>query len=795
MRSIRGNTGRLPTEGLVGTSQNHVQNEPKTVRNGVIGDGHGASEEDESRIQEEANEGQRKLVHEKAILNAQQQQPHGSQGPQGPQGSVVRWERFLPVRSLKVLLVENDDSTRHVVSALLRNCSYEVTPVSNGLEAWKILEDLTNHIDLVLTEVAMPGLTGIGLLSKIMNHKTCKNIPVIMMSSNDSMGIVFKCLSKGAVDFLVKPIRKNELKNLWQHVWRKCHSSSGSGSESGIRTQKSTKSKSVEGLENNTDSNDEEDNGSIGVNYRDGSDNGSGTQSSWSKRAVEVDSPQPMSLWDDLAEPPDSTCAQFIRSRPEAHSSNWVPINATRKSERQDEETDNVAMGKDLSIGVPRNQDLINGPSDKVLGKIASNEKAMFLDPDKKKDGDKLERNISEYNNETANNEFQDKDNDLTGVVTVISVPQGGSAQNEVANETTKISKIKDMDKKELPSLELSLKRLRDVSNTGISAQERNKLRQSDHSAFSRYNTTSTTNQGPTGNVGSCSPVNNSSEVAKTESLQNLQSNSSGTPNQGSNGSSNNNDMGSTTNNVLTKPDASNEKLIPRSTVNTRPSSAGFQPVQQGHSPSTQTMQPGIGDTSKDTVAQARAMQQHAQVEHHHHHHYHHHHHHVHSSLQQQQQLLNNNDLSLRERVSIAPHSGQSNMVRMQVEGNAANYGSASGSNNGSNGQNVSSGQNGSSTAINVEGMNIASDNGVTMACEAGSGSAVDQDRLAQQKEHREIALNKFRKKRKERCFEKKVRYQSRKKLAEQRPRVRGQFVKQAVDEVKPKDKGQDANS
>lgn len=45
-----------------------------------------------------------------------------------------------------------------------------------------------------------------------------------MMSSHDSMGIVFKCLSKGAVDFLVKPIRKNELKNLWQHVWRRCHS-------------------------------------------------------------------------------------------------------------------------------------------------------------------------------------------------------------------------------------------------------------------------------------------------------------------------------------------------------------------------------------------------------------------------------------------------------------------------------------------------------------------------------------------------------------------------------------------
>lgn len=45
-----------------------------------------------------------------------------------------------------------------------------------------------------------------------------------VMSSHDSMNVVFKCLSKGAVDFLVKPVRKNELKNLWQHVWRRCTS-------------------------------------------------------------------------------------------------------------------------------------------------------------------------------------------------------------------------------------------------------------------------------------------------------------------------------------------------------------------------------------------------------------------------------------------------------------------------------------------------------------------------------------------------------------------------------------------
>ncbi|XP_028775159.1 two-component response regulator-like APRR7 [Neltuma alba] len=221
----------------------------KNHQRGSCWDGHNFHEDDELKSNgtaEEVKVGQDGIVEAPAVQHMPQQQPQGA-----------IWERFLHLRSLKVLLVEIDDSTRHVVAALLRNCSYEVIEAANGLQAWKILEDLTSQIDLVLTEVAMPCLSGIGLLSKIMGHKTRKNIPVIMMSSHDSMGLVFKCLSKGAVDFLVKPIRKNELKNLWQHVWRRCHSSSGSGSESGTQTQKSIKSKSVEKSDNNSGSNDE----------------------------------------------------------------------------------------------------------------------------------------------------------------------------------------------------------------------------------------------------------------------------------------------------------------------------------------------------------------------------------------------------------------------------------------------------------------------------------------------------------------------------------------------------------
>uniref|UniRef100_A0A7N2MCZ8 Response regulatory domain-containing protein n=1 Tax=Quercus lobata TaxID=97700 RepID=A0A7N2MCZ8_QUELO len=165
------------TEGLMKITH-HLQDEHKEIKNGrIVGEGQGLSEDNESRINEDAedvDDGQMEAVQDKVqtqVVMQSSQQQH--------QRPLVRWERFLPLRSLKVLLVENDDSTRHVVSALLRNCGYEVTAAENGLQAWKIIEDYTTHVDLVLTEVVMPCLSGIGLLSKIMSHKTCKNIPVI----------------------------------------------------------------------------------------------------------------------------------------------------------------------------------------------------------------------------------------------------------------------------------------------------------------------------------------------------------------------------------------------------------------------------------------------------------------------------------------------------------------------------------------------------------------------------------------------------------------------------------------
>ncbi|KAL0735209.1 hypothetical protein Bca4012_011419 [Brassica carinata] len=405
-------------------NKNDMANEVGTERQAF-----GSSEEDESRVEDTAGNANNLLQ----ITQQQQQQQQ-----QQPLAPVVNWERYLPVRSLKVLLVENDDSTRHIVTALLKNCSYEVTAVPDVLEAWRVLEDENSCIDLVLTEVVMPVNSGTGLLSKIMSHNTLKNIPVIMMSSHDSMVLVFKCLSNGAVDFLVKPIRKNELKNLWQHVWRRCHSSSGSGSESGIHDKKSAKTESTEGSENDASTSDEDqgnDNGSNGLSNGDGgSDNGSGTQSSWTKRASDMNVG--------------------------TYGNEWERVNKLR-----DVEGENGQIGTGAQAG-------------QCMSKKA--EEAGDLERDANFSVEAMERN----NDDTLNR-------------------SSGNSQVETKTPSNP---------EDLQSLELTLTKPRETGDQRV--RDRSVLKQSNHSAFSKYNNGATSaNKAPEENVGSCSPQDSS--VAK----------------------------------------------------------------------------------------------------------------------------------------------------------------------------------------------------------------------------------------------------------------------------------------
>lgn len=252
-----------------------------------------------------------------------------------------------------------------------------------------------------------------------------------------------------------------------------------------------------------------------------------------------------------------------------------------------------------------------------------------------------------------------------------------------------------------------------------------------------RYDTAIHIKQAPTWNVGSCSPPENSSRL-------NLQSNTDGTNNQCSNGSSNN-DMGSTTdNNIFSKPAAFSDKKLPDAPTSAHPCSA----FQSAKTLNDQNIIPEVQDKTEGPTVQVNSTEHQVQVQHrHHYHHYHHHHHHVHNG-QQTQQLPDNNNLSMRNTAAFLLPK----VLTSPIEGNASNYGlnrSASGSNNGSNGQNDNN------IVRTVEGIKLSINNGVTQKCGAGDGSGNDVD--PNNMSRREAALYKFRQKRKDRCFDKKV--------------------------------------
>ncbi|KAK1396815.1 Response regulatory domain-containing protein [Heracleum sosnowskyi] len=119
---------------------------------------------------------------------------------------------------LRVLAVDDDPVSLKTLEVMLEKCKYQVTSLTNATEALELLRKSRENQDIVLTDVRMPDMDGFELLKMVGLEM---DIPVIMMSVDDSTENVMKGVKHGARDYLVKPVRILELKNIWQHVMRK----------------------------------------------------------------------------------------------------------------------------------------------------------------------------------------------------------------------------------------------------------------------------------------------------------------------------------------------------------------------------------------------------------------------------------------------------------------------------------------------------------------------------------------------------------------------------------------------
>uniref|UniRef100_A0A1J3CVG4 Two-component response regulator ARR7 n=1 Tax=Noccaea caerulescens TaxID=107243 RepID=A0A1J3CVG4_NOCCA len=130
---------------------------------------------------------------------------------------------------LHVLAVDDSIVDRKVIERLLRISSCKVTTVDSGTRALQYLgldgnkgaSDLKDlKVNLIVTDYSMPGLTGYDLLKKIKESSAFREIPVVIMSSENILPRIEQCLKEGAEEFLLKPVKLADVKRIKQLIMR-----------------------------------------------------------------------------------------------------------------------------------------------------------------------------------------------------------------------------------------------------------------------------------------------------------------------------------------------------------------------------------------------------------------------------------------------------------------------------------------------------------------------------------------------------------------------------------------------
>lgn len=107
-----------------------------------------------------------------------------------------------------LLFVEDNDDLRELLAEMLREY-YNVKEVANGLEALKLIEK--ENVDLVLTDIMMPGMNGIELSRKIKENIDSSHIPVVILTAKTGEENQIEGLYSGADIYLKKPVNKQIL--------------------------------------------------------------------------------------------------------------------------------------------------------------------------------------------------------------------------------------------------------------------------------------------------------------------------------------------------------------------------------------------------------------------------------------------------------------------------------------------------------------------------------------------------------------------------------------------------------
>jgi CheY-like chemotaxis protein len=107
------------------------------------------------------------------------------------------------------MVVEDEAAVRDMTSMVLRRAGYDVTPVSDGAEALERLIGLAQPIDILVTDVVMPGMSGIDLAERVLDRFPEAGVVLLSGYTAETLDLD-RVVTRGAI-FLSKPVTSNDL--------------------------------------------------------------------------------------------------------------------------------------------------------------------------------------------------------------------------------------------------------------------------------------------------------------------------------------------------------------------------------------------------------------------------------------------------------------------------------------------------------------------------------------------------------------------------------------------------------
>jgi DNA-binding NtrC family response regulator len=118
----------------------------------------------------------------------------------------------------RILIVDDDESTRRLLAALLKSLGHEVACAESGEVALRRLEEPPRP-ELVLLDLILPGIGGLEVLDRV--RQSHPSLPVIVLSTEGRLKTVVNAVKRGASDYLTKPFGEQELELAIRNAFEK----------------------------------------------------------------------------------------------------------------------------------------------------------------------------------------------------------------------------------------------------------------------------------------------------------------------------------------------------------------------------------------------------------------------------------------------------------------------------------------------------------------------------------------------------------------------------------------------